>query len=109
VDCSPPGSSVHEILRQEYWSGFPCPPPGDLSHPGIEPATLASPALADGFFTADPPGIICPGYTCVYLAFIVSLYFVSQGDTCPGVSSAAKCSRSKPVSLRHVEEKEVGR
>ena len=24
--------------RQEYWSGLPCPPPGDFSHPGIEPA-----------------------------------------------------------------------
>ena len=26
--------------RQEYWSGLPCPPPGDLPHPGIEPASL---------------------------------------------------------------------
>ena len=38
--------------RQEYWSGLPCPSPGDLPDPGIEPA---SPALADGFFTAEPP------------------------------------------------------
>ena len=30
VDCSPPGSSVHWILQQEYWSVLPCPPPGDL-------------------------------------------------------------------------------
>ena len=37
--------------RQEYWSGLPCPPPGDLPDPGIEPASLASPALASGFFT----------------------------------------------------------
>ena len=37
--------------RQEYWSGLPCPPPGDLPNPGIEPASLASPALAGGFFT----------------------------------------------------------
>ena len=28
--------------RQEYWSGLPCPPPGDFSNPGIEPV---SPAL----------------------------------------------------------------
>ena len=34
--------------RQEYWSGLPWPPPGDLPNPGIEPA---SPALAGGFFT----------------------------------------------------------
>ena len=39
--------------RQEYWSGLPCPPPGDLPDPGIEPA---SPALAGRFFTTEPPG-----------------------------------------------------
>ena len=33
--------------RQEYWSGLPGPPSGDLPDPGIEPA---SPALAGGFF-----------------------------------------------------------
>ena len=37
MDCSPPGSPVHGILQQEYWSGLPCPPPGDLPDPGIEP------------------------------------------------------------------------
>ena len=42
--------------RQEYWSGLPCPPPGDLPSPGIEPASLVSPALAGGFFTTVPPG-----------------------------------------------------
>ena len=38
--------------RQEYWSGLPCPPPGDLPDPGIEPVFL-SPALAGGFFTTS--------------------------------------------------------
>ena len=28
--------------RQEYWSGWPCPPPGDLRNPGIEPHLLTS-------------------------------------------------------------------
>ena len=37
--------------RQEYWSGLPCPPPGDLPNPGVEPVSLMSPALAGGFFT----------------------------------------------------------
>ena len=32
--------------RQEYWNELPCPPPGDLPYPGIEPAFLLSPALA---------------------------------------------------------------
>ena len=36
--------------RQEYWSGLPCPSPGDLPDPGIQPVSLTSPALADGFF-----------------------------------------------------------
>ena len=31
--------------RQEYWSGFPCPPPGDLPDPGIELMSPESPAL----------------------------------------------------------------
>ena len=38
---------------QEYWSGLPCPPPGDLPNPGIEPTSLMSPALAGGFFTTS--------------------------------------------------------
>ena len=37
--------------RQEYWSGLPYPPPGDLLDPGIEPTSLVSPALAGGFLT----------------------------------------------------------
>ena len=37
--------------RQEYWSGLPCLPSGDLLDPGIEPATLPSLALAGRFFT----------------------------------------------------------
>ena len=39
------------FFRQEYWSGLPCPPPGDLPDPGIEPVSLMSPTLAGGFFT----------------------------------------------------------
>ena len=42
--------------RQEYWSGLPCPPPGDLPHPGIKPTSLLSPALAGGLFTTRATG-----------------------------------------------------
>ena len=35
-----------EFSRPEYWSGLPCPPPGDLPDPGIKVASLMSPALA---------------------------------------------------------------
>ena len=40
-----------EFSRQECWSGLPWPYPGDLPHPGVEPASLMSPALAVGFLT----------------------------------------------------------
>ena len=49
VACQAPlslGSS-----RQEYWSGLPCPPPGDLPDPGTELEPPKSPALAGGVFT----------------------------------------------------------
>ena len=39
--------------RQEYWSGFPFPPPGELPDSGIEPG---SPALQAGCLTTEPPG-----------------------------------------------------
>ena len=38
---------------QEYWSTLPCPPLGDLPDPGVEPASLMSPAFAVEFFTTD--------------------------------------------------------
>ena len=39
MDCSPLGS-VHGILQARILSGLPCPPPGDLRDPGIEPTCL---------------------------------------------------------------------
>ena len=48
VACQPPLSMG--FSSQEYWSGLPCPPPGDLSDPRIEPGTPQSPALPGGFF-----------------------------------------------------------
>ena len=39
--------------RQEYWSGLPCPPPGDLSNPGIEPR---SHSLQADSIQSEPPG-----------------------------------------------------
>ena len=37
--------------RREYWSGLPCPPPGDLPSSGVKPESLMSPSLSGGFFT----------------------------------------------------------
>ena len=42
--------------RQEYWSGLPCPLPGDLPDPGIKPLSLISPVLAGGFYTTGKNG-----------------------------------------------------
>ena len=72
--------------RQEYWSGLPCPPPGDLPNPRTEPMSLASPALAGRFFTtsgtwealgagvssAHSPGHSSPRTEQIYLFHIVS-------------------------------------
>ena len=39
--------------RQEYWSGWPCLPPGDLPDPEMETMSVTSPALAGRFFTTS--------------------------------------------------------
>ena len=49
VACQAPPSMG--FSRKEYWSGLPCPPPGDLPDPGIELSSLVSPALTGRFFT----------------------------------------------------------
>ena len=51
VACQAPLSM--EFSRQEYWSGLPCPPRGDLPDSGSEQASLISTALAGGFFTTS--------------------------------------------------------
>ena len=51
VDCQAPLSVA--FSRQECWSGLPCPSPGDLPNPGLEPASHKSPALADRVFTTS--------------------------------------------------------
>ena len=55
TDCGAPGPSSMGFSRQEHWSGLPCPSPGDLPHPGTEPASLMSPEWAGGFFITSAP------------------------------------------------------
>ena len=50
------------FARQEYWRGLPCPPPGDCPDPGIEPASLTSPALTGGLFTTSTTRMLA-GFT----------------------------------------------
>ena len=56
VACQAPLSM--EFSRQEYWSGLPCPLPGDLPNPGT---ASRSPALQVDFLPSEPPGI--PNHT----------------------------------------------
>ena len=51
VACQAPLSMG--FFREEYWSGLPCPPPGDLPNPGIKPR---SPALQSNSLPSEPPG-----------------------------------------------------
>ena len=68
--CDPMDYSLSDLLsmgfsRQEYWSGLPCPPLGDLLNSGIKSTSLESPALEGRFFMtrtiwAVQPLAICP-------------------------------------------------
>ena len=59
--------SPHGLWGGVGWSGLPCPSPEDLPHPGVEPPSLVSPALAGWFFTTMPPEKpYCVGYKYMY-------------------------------------------
>ena len=70
--------------RQEYWSGSPCPPPGDLPNPGIKPESLLSPAKAGRFFTPGSTGeALKPPYDPgIPLLGLYPEKVIIQKDTC---------------------------
>ena len=51
MDCSHQAPVSMGFSRLEYWSGLPCPPPGDLPNPGIEPVPACVSCIAGGFLT----------------------------------------------------------
>ena len=53
--------------RQEYWSGLPFPPPGDLPDPEIEAASTASPTLQVDSLPTEPPGKLRGDWIHVYV------------------------------------------
>ena len=75
--------------RQEYWRGFPCPPPGNLPNPGIKPTSLTSPALAGMFLTtstaccsvAQPCPALCNPMDCLTQDFPVLHHFPELAQT----------------------------
>ena len=65
--------------RQEYWSGLPCPPPGDLPNSGIKPVSLRSLALAGGFFTSSTTWEPQTAHTLEWKSSIQGLGCLVQG------------------------------
>ena len=53
MDCSLPGSSVHEILQARILEWVAIRVPRDFPKPQIKPVSLMSPILASGFFTIN--------------------------------------------------------
>ena len=70
MDCSLPGSSVHGLPRQEYWSELPLPSPRDLLDSGMK---HTFPALVGIFFTSEPPRK--PDFHITYESITEFLFF----------------------------------
>ena len=75
ADSVTPGTAAHQaplfmgFSRQEYRSGLPFPSPGGPPDPGIEPESLMSPAVAEGFFTTSATASPAVRLTGFYTGF----------------------------------------
>ena len=87
IACQVPLSMV--FRRQEYWSGLPCPPLGDLPNPGIEPTSLRYPALVCRFFITSAPLEVLS-----YVNFITKRKGKNGENTCITAYFATECFRS---------------
>ena len=96
--------------RQEYWSGFPFPFPGDLPDPGIKPT---SSALSGGFFTTVPPEKphkFIMSQFCGSEAWAQHAWVLCSGFHCPEIKVFSQScfshwsSGSLLISLRFVRE-----
>ena len=65
--------------RQEYWSGLPCPPPGDLSNPGIEPASFVSSFQSSSVSQSRPT--LCDPMDCSTPGFAVHHQLLELAQT----------------------------
>ena len=79
ITCQAPLSM--RFSRQEYWSGLPFPPPGNLLNPGIKPVFLMSPALTGEFFTPGPTWEV-PGPFLELIYFWLHWVFVAAHGPC---------------------------
>ena len=91
VACQAP--LLVEFSRQEYWSGLPCPLPGDLPDPVVEPASLTSSAWQASSLPLVPPGK--PGSPISFTANPSHLNVLApeEGQTRNESSSARNISR----------------
>ena len=79
MDNSPPGSSIHGISQARIMEWIAISTSGDLRRPGIVLASLASPALADRFFSTVPLGKPEAGKVPFYIQYGICVYLlVSQ-------------------------------
>ena len=83
--------------RQEYWSGLPCPPPGDLPDPGVELVSLMSPALAGRFFTTSATWEALELGCLQFLSRLCFIHFPSSPQTHCG-NSTARTSEHQALS-----------
>ena len=97
-----------EFCRQEYWSGLPCPSPGDFPNPGIEPKSLKSPALAGKYFTTSATweafsllGI--PYFSSVqFIRSVVSYCLRPMNSSMPGLPVHHQLSEFTPTHVHRV-------
>ena len=69
------------FCRQEYWSGLPCPSPGAIPDPGIEPAAPVSSALqADSLSTEPPQWLVVSTCVCVCVCVCVCEIYYKELD-----------------------------
>ena len=71
--CSPQAPLSMGLSRREYWSGLPCPPPGDLPDPGNEPASPETSVLQADSLPLSHWGS----------PYITSVQFSSVAQSCP--------------------------
>ena len=68
-----------EFSKQEYWNVLPCPPPGDLTNPGIEPAPPVSPVFQFSSVQSLSHVRLCDPMNWEVLIYLY-LYFIYQNE-----------------------------
>ena len=104
TDCSPPGSYVY-VCWQEYWSGLPYPPPGDLPNPWFKPVSPSS-------FASD--SLLLSHHWSPEIATWIESNMVASGclgwtwEPSPAFSTLSQEEKTSPCSLLSIMEKEGG-